>query len=57
MRPGITGMWQVSGRSDASFEEYTRLDFSTTSTNWSLWWDIKIMFRTMRVVLQRDGAY
>jgi lipopolysaccharide/colanic/teichoic acid biosynthesis glycosyltransferase len=54
--PGVTGLWQVSGRNDLPFEEMVRLDYVYV-TNWSLWWDIKILLRTIPVVLARRGAY
>ncbi|MEB3209794.1 MAG: sugar transferase [Leptolyngbyaceae bacterium] len=55
--PGITGLWQVSGRSDiVNFEDVVRLDLSYIE-NWSLWLDLKILFHTVRVVLQKTGAY
>lgn len=53
--PGITGMWQVRGRSDASFEAYRRLDLYYVR-NWSLRHDLAIMFLTIRAVLGRRGA-
>ena len=53
--PGITGYWQTSGRSDLSFEEMLRLDLYYIE-NWSLSLDIGILFRTIMVVLRRDGA-
>jgi exopolysaccharide biosynthesis polyprenyl glycosylphosphotransferase len=53
--PGITGYWQTSGRSDLSFEDMLRLDVYYIE-NWSLSLDIKILFRTILVVLRRDGA-
>lgn len=56
VRPGITGMWQVSGRSSVSFEEYTRLDLYYVD-NWSLVIDLIILARTVPAVLKRDGAY
>ena len=56
MKPGITGMWQVSGRSDITdFEEVVRMDCSYID-NWSLWLDIKILFKTVAVVLKHEGA-
>ncbi len=56
MRPGITGMWQVSGRSDITdFEEVVKLDCQYID-NWSFWLDIKILFKTIKVVLTHDGA-
>lgn len=55
--PGITGLWQVSGRSDiTSFEEVVRLD-TFYMENWSLWLDFTILVRTAIVLLQRKGAY
>ena len=53
--PGITGMWQVSGRSDTTFDEYKRLDFYYVD-NWSLAHDLRIVARTFSVVLARRGA-
>ena len=55
--PGITGLWQVSGRSDIeNFEEGVKLDMNYIE-NWSLWLDLKILFSTVRVVLHKSGAY
>ncbi|NES44195.1 sugar transferase, partial [Moorena sp. SIO2C4] len=55
--PGITGLWQVSGRSDiTSFEEVVRLD-TFYMENWSLWLDLKILVKTAIVLLQKKGAY
>jgi len=56
VKPGLTGMWQVSGRSDASFEEYLKLDMYYIE-HWSLWLDIQIILKTIWVVLNREGAY
>jgi exopolysaccharide biosynthesis polyprenyl glycosylphosphotransferase len=56
VRPGITGMWQVSGRSETSFEEYTRLDLYYVD-NWSLVVDLAILAKTLPAVLKSDGAY
>ncbi len=56
VRPGITGLWQVSGRNDIGYEKRVYLD-TWYVKNWSLWYDIAIMFKTIRVVLRRDGAY
>ena len=56
VKPGITGLWQISGRSDVSAEERIRLDHSYID-NWSLLWDIVIVLRTVRAVLRRRGAY
>lgn len=56
MKPGITGLWQVSGRSDiADFEEVVRLDVQYID-NWSLWGDVKILFKTVAVVFGGRGA-
>jgi exopolysaccharide biosynthesis polyprenyl glycosylphosphotransferase len=54
--PGITGLWQVLGRNDVPFEEMVKLDYMYV-TNWSLWWDVKILFRTVPTVVSRKGAY
>jgi exopolysaccharide biosynthesis polyprenyl glycosylphosphotransferase len=54
--PGITGLWQVLGRNDIPFAEMVKLDYVYV-TNWSLWWDIKILVQTLPVVLARRGAY
>ncbi len=56
VKPGITGLWQVSGRSRTSFDEMVRLDLHYTR-NWSLWLDFKILLVTPRAVLSGDGAY
>lgn len=56
VRGGITGLWQVSGRSDTSYEERVALD-SFYSRNWSVWLDLCILFRTFSVVLFGKGAY
>ena len=56
IKPGITGMWQVSGRSDITdFEEVVRLDRDYI-TNWSIGLDIKILIKTVLVVLDREGS-
>jgi exopolysaccharide biosynthesis polyprenyl glycosylphosphotransferase len=54
--PGMTGLWQVSGRNDIPFDEMVKLDYVYV-TNWSLWWDFKILCQTLPVVLARRGAY
>ena len=55
--PGITGLWQISGRSDiVDFEQAYKLDLSYIQ-NWSLWLDIKILLKTVGVVLGKSGAY
>jgi exopolysaccharide biosynthesis polyprenyl glycosylphosphotransferase len=56
VRPGMTGLWQVSGRSDLSWEESLRLDLRYVD-NWSLALDAVILWRTGRAVLSRHGAY
>jgi exopolysaccharide biosynthesis polyprenyl glycosylphosphotransferase len=56
VRPGITGLWQVSGRSDVSYPERVRLDMYYVR-NWSIWLDIQIMIATPSAVLSRRGAY
>lgn len=55
-RPGLTGLWQVSGRNDIDYENRVQLDVWYVS-NWSLWNDIVILIRTVSVVLNRSGAY
>jgi exopolysaccharide biosynthesis polyprenyl glycosylphosphotransferase len=55
-KPGITGLWQVMGRSRVSFDEMVRLDLQYART-WSLWLDIKILLKTPRAVLFGEGAY
>ncbi|ADP85423.1 exopolysaccharide biosynthesis polyprenyl glycosylphosphotransferase [Nitratidesulfovibrio vulgaris RCH1] len=56
VRPGITGLWQVSGRNNLSYPERVQRDMYYIS-NWSVWFDIWIIARTIPVVLHRDGAY
>lgn len=56
VKPGMTGMWQVSGRSDLSFDEMVMMDTYYVD-NWSLMLDIKILVRTVMAVLARHGAY
>jgi exopolysaccharide biosynthesis polyprenyl glycosylphosphotransferase len=56
VRPGMTGLWQVSGRSDLSWEESLRLDLRYVD-NWSLTYDLQILWRTVRAVLGGSGAY
>ncbi|WP_241549266.1 sugar transferase [Gordonia alkanivorans] len=56
VKPGITGLWQVSGRSDLSWEESVRLDLSYVE-NWSIMQDLTILWRTVRAVVSKDGAY
>lgn len=54
--PGITGLWQVSGRNRTTYAEHVELD-SFYARNWSLWLDLYILVLTVKVVLFRDGAY
>lgn len=54
--PGITGLWQVNGRSRVSFDDMVRLDIRYART-WSLWLDIKILLRTPHALLLGEGAY
>lgn len=56
VRPGMTGLWQVSGRSNVSWEDAVRLDLYYVD-NWSLMFDAMILWKTLFVVLKRDGAY
>jgi exopolysaccharide biosynthesis polyprenyl glycosylphosphotransferase len=54
LTPGITGVWQVLGRNDIGFAEMVKLDYLYVN-NWSLWWDIKLLLRTVPIVLRRSG--
>jgi exopolysaccharide biosynthesis polyprenyl glycosylphosphotransferase len=56
VKPGITGLWQVSGRADLPWEESVRLDMRYVE-NWSLALDLRILWRTCKVVIWRSGAY
>ena len=56
MKPGITGLWQVSGRSSVCFDDMVRLDLRY-SQRWSLWLDLKILLATPHAALKGDGAY
>lgn len=56
VKPGLTGLWQVSGRSNLSWQDSVRLDLYYVE-NWSMTADMVILFRTLRAVLKRDGAY
>ncbi len=55
-KPGITGLWQVSGRSDTGYRYRIKLD-AWYVMNWSLWLDIAILFKTVKVVIKAEGAY
>lgn len=56
IKPGITGLWQVNGRSRTSFDEMVRLDLRYLM-NWSFWLDIKILFKTIKSVFETKGAF
>ena len=56
VRPGITGLWQVSGRNKLPFLERVQLD-SWYVRNWDLWLDIVLLFRTIKTVILDEGAY
>lgn len=56
VKPGVTGLWQVSGRSRTSFDDMVRLDVRY-SQNWSLWLDLRILLATPRAVFMGDGAF
>ena len=56
VRPGMTGLWQVSGRNDVDYETRVYLD-AWYVKNWSLWYDLAILFKTIKVVFGRQGAY
>lgn len=55
VKPGLTGLWQVSGRSDLSFQKRVELELYYAQ-NWSFWLDIKILFKTIGVLLHKTGA-
>ena len=56
VRPGLTGLWQVSGRSNTTYSRRVALD-AWYVKNWQFWLDIAILFRTISVVARRDGAH
>jgi Undecaprenyl-phosphate galactose phosphotransferase WbaP len=56
VRPGITGLWQISGRSETTYDTRVALD-TQYATNLSIWTDLRILLRTPMVVLSRRGAY
>jgi exopolysaccharide biosynthesis polyprenyl glycosylphosphotransferase len=56
VKPGITGLWQVSGRSDVSYEERVRLDMHYIR-NWTIWLDLQLLLETFPAVLKGRGAY
>lgn len=55
VRPGITCLWQVSGRSDLSFDDWLKLDLKYIES-WTFWQDVKILLMTIPVVFNRKGA-
>jgi lipopolysaccharide/colanic/teichoic acid biosynthesis glycosyltransferase len=56
VKPGMTGLWQVNGRSDLTWEQGVRLDLFYVE-NWSVGGDLRILFQTVGVVLRPNGAY
>jgi lipopolysaccharide/colanic/teichoic acid biosynthesis glycosyltransferase len=56
VKPGLTGLWQVNGRSDLSWEESVRLDLRYVE-NWSFALDLQILWKTISVLMWRSGAY
>jgi lipopolysaccharide/colanic/teichoic acid biosynthesis glycosyltransferase len=56
VKPGLTGLWQVSGRSDVTYSERVRLDMHYIR-NYSLWLDLQIILRTIPVMINGHGAY
>ncbi|MDE6349649.1 MAG: sugar transferase, partial [Treponemataceae bacterium] len=56
VQPGLSGMWQISGRSDTGYEDRIVLD-SYYIQNWSIWLDLWIIIKTIHVVLKGKGAY
>jgi lipopolysaccharide/colanic/teichoic acid biosynthesis glycosyltransferase len=56
VRPGMTGLWQISGRNDLPFEELRQLDYAYVAS-WSLGWDLKILWHTPASVFRGHGAY
>jgi exopolysaccharide biosynthesis polyprenyl glycosylphosphotransferase len=56
VRPGITGLWQVSGRSDVTYEQRVRYDMHYIR-NWTIWLDLQLLFQTIPAVIKRRGAY
>lgn len=56
VRPGLTGLWQISGRADLSYEERVRLDMNYIR-NYTIWLDLKVLFNTFLAVVRGQGAY
>jgi lipopolysaccharide/colanic/teichoic acid biosynthesis glycosyltransferase len=55
LTPGVTGLWQVLGRTGIPFEEMVKLDYLYV-TNWSLWEDVRLLLKTLPAVVARRGA-
>ena len=55
VKPGITGLWQVSGRNELTFDQRVELELYYAQ-NWSFWLDVKIIFKTIGVLLRKEGA-
>ena len=55
VKPGITGLWQVTARQSSSFNDYVNLDLQYVE-NWSLWWDLKILAQTIPAVFSGTGC-
>jgi exopolysaccharide production protein ExoY len=56
VRPGLTGLWAVSGRNDVTYQERAKLEHAYAS-GWTLWMDLRILLRTIPAVLNGRGAY
>ena len=56
VKPGLAGLWQVSGRAKLNFEEALAIDLAYVE-HWSFWWDLQLIWQTFLVVVRRDGAY
>jgi lipopolysaccharide/colanic/teichoic acid biosynthesis glycosyltransferase len=56
VKPGITGLWQVSGRSKVAFDDMVRLDLKY-ARSWSIWLDLKILVKTPMAVFGGEGAF
>jgi lipopolysaccharide/colanic/teichoic acid biosynthesis glycosyltransferase len=56
VKPGLTGLWQVSGRSELTYDERVALDCQYVQ-RWSLWNDLKILSKTFSSVINQDGAF
>jgi undecaprenyl-phosphate galactose phosphotransferase len=56
VRPGVTGMWQTSGRSDVEYDERVQMD-TWYVRNWNIWFDVVLIWRTFKVVFSKKGAY